>query len=51
MSTNLGDQGSQVRVLSPRLAVQCTAVKLLSLGCCRFQLAGIGHFEDLVLIP
>ena len=49
--TGLGDQGSQVRVLSPRFAVRCTGVKLLSLVCSRFQLAGISHFAGIVVIP
>ena len=44
ISTSLGDQGSQVRVLSPRFAAHFTAVKLFSLSCSRFQLAGISHF-------
>jgi hypothetical protein len=44
MRTNLGDQGSQVRVLSPRFAAHCTAVKPFPLDCSRFQLAGISHF-------
>src|ERR1017187_1550364 len=44
MRTSLGDQGSQVRVLSPRFAAHCTAVKLFSLSCSQFQLAGISHF-------
>jgi hypothetical protein len=44
MRTSLGDQGSQVRVLSPRFASHCSAVKLFSLSCSRFQFAGISHF-------
>jgi hypothetical protein len=44
MRTSLEDQGSQVRVLSPRFAAGCTAVKPFPLGCSRFQLAGISHF-------
>jgi hypothetical protein len=43
--TSLGDQGSQVRVLSPRFAAQLhCAVKPFPLSCSRFQLAGISHF-------
>jgi hypothetical protein len=44
MTTSLGDQGSQVRALSPRFAVHCTAVQPFPLSCSRFQLAGISHF-------
>jgi len=44
MRTHLGDQGSQVRVLSPRFAAYCTAVNVFSLSRSRFQLAGISHF-------
>jgi len=44
MRTNLGDQGSQVRVLSPRFAAHCSAVQPFPLSFRRFQLAGISHF-------
>jgi hypothetical protein len=39
-----GTKGSQVRVLSPRFAAECTAVQPFPLSCSRFQLAGISHF-------
>jgi len=44
ISAGLGDQGSQVRVLSPRFAAHCTAVKPFSADCSGFQLPGISHF-------
>ncbi len=44
MRTSLGDQGSQVRVLSPRFAADCTAVQPFSRNCSRFQVVGISHF-------
>ena len=44
ISAGLGDQGSQVRVLSPRFAAHCTAVKSFPADCSGFQLAGISHF-------
>jgi hypothetical protein len=43
MRTSLGDHGSQVRVLSPRFAADCSAVKPLPADCSRFQLVGISH--------
>jgi hypothetical protein len=43
ISAGLGDQGSQVRVLSPRFAAHCTAVKPLPPDCSGFQVAGITH--------
>jgi hypothetical protein len=44
ISTSLGDQRSLVRVLSPRFAAHCIAVKPFPLSCSRFQHAGISHF-------
>ena len=41
MSTSLGDQGSQVRVLSPRFAAVSNAVKPAPADCNEFQVAGI----------
>jgi hypothetical protein len=43
MRTSLGDQRSQVRVLSPRFAADCSAVKPFPADCSRFQLVGISH--------
>jgi hypothetical protein len=43
MITSLGDQGSQVRVLSPRFAADSTAVKPFPADFSGFHLAGISN--------